>query len=351
MLSIVKSTSIIPGKPVLVFLFLVLLFPFSLAVADSSGINSPGFDDSPLKEPIHHPKWFKLSFLDIYDDIKEAVDGGKKGLVIYFGQERCPYCKALLENDFGKEDIVRYTRKYFDVIAIDVRGNNTVTDVDGEVYTEKKFAVAKGANFTPTLIFYDKHFKQVFKLVGYYPPYKFRAALEYVADGYYKKENFRTFLARGEMPPREDARELNHADFFMKPPYILDRSKIAAQRPLAVFLEQKDCYACDVLHTDPLSKETNRKMLGNMDVVQLDIWKNTPLITPKGEKITAKEWAKKLGIFYTPTIIFFDEKGNEVLRLDSVVHFYRLQNALNYILDKGYNKYKNYRAWREAKKH
>lgn len=327
----------------------VLLSPLLSHAVEPGGISSPGFDDRPLQqETVRHPRWFKLSFLDVYDDIKEAVDHGKKGLIVYFGQDKCPYCKALMEVNFSKPDIVTYTRKYFDVIAIDVRGSNSVTDVNGDVYTEKQYAISKSANFTPTLIFYDRDFKEAFKLVGYYPPYKFRAALEYVADGHYKKESFRNFLSRGEMPPREGARELNKRGFFMSPPYIFDRSKLKAQKPLAVFFEQKDCYACDVLHADPLSSEETTRMLSGLNVAQLDIWQDTPLITPAGKKTSAMKWARELGIFYAPTIIFFDEKGKEVLRLDSVVHFYRLRNALNFILSRGYLKYKNYRAWREA---
>ena len=51
------------------------------------------FVDSPLEDPLSHPEWFKLSFLDVREDLEEAIESGKKGVIVYFGQKRCPYCK------------------------------------------------------------------------------------------------------------------------------------------------------------------------------------------------------------------------------------------------------------------
>src|SRR5210317_1791181 len=64
-----------------------------------------GFDDAPLEEPLSFPEWFKLSFLDLREDIREVQEAGKQGLVIYFGQKYCAYCKQFLEADLEAEDI------------------------------------------------------------------------------------------------------------------------------------------------------------------------------------------------------------------------------------------------------
>ena len=73
---------------------------------------------------------------------------------------------------------------------------------------------------------------------------------------------------------------------------------------------------------------------------------HTGLEGPDGRKTTAREWARELGIFYTPTIVFFDERGREILRVDSVVRFFRLRNVMNYIVNKGYLTEPNYQRWR-----
>jgi thioredoxin-related protein len=305
-----------------------------------------GFNDKPLQEALVLPDWFKLSFLELHDDLKSAIDDGKRGLIVYFGQEHCPYCKAQLENNWGRRDIREYTQKYFDVVAINVRGSRRVTDLDGNILTEKEFAIRQKANFTPTLLFYDRDGRIALKLAGYHRPYQFRAALEYVADGHYRKQSFRDFLALAEPGLATKNHGLHSSDVFSSPPYALDRSHVAAQVPLAVFYEQASCYACDVLHGGPMEDPEILRRLRKLEVVQLDLWGNTPVITPGGKHLTAKKWGEELGLFYTPTILFFDPHGKEILRLDSVIGFHRLRNVLDYILSGDYTKPGGYGAWR-----
>ncbi len=93
------------------------------------------FEDAPLPEPLSNPPWFKLSFLDLSEDLEDAIHDGKQGLMIYFGQKYCVYCKLLLEKNFGKPDIRAYTQKYFDVVGIDIHGQREVTALDGSVWS------------------------------------------------------------------------------------------------------------------------------------------------------------------------------------------------------------------------
>jgi len=116
-----------------------------------------------------------------------------------------------------------------------------------------------------------------------------------------------------------------------------------------VFFEQGNCHACDVLHTGPLQDPEIVTRFEQMENVQLPFWSNTPVITPSGERLTAKQWAEKLGLFYTPTLIFFDENGREIMRVDSVVQFYRLRNVLDYILSGGYREYPTFQRWRTSR--
>lgn len=319
----------------------------SATLAAAPDDSAPVFDDAPLTEDLAHPDWFKLSFLDLREDLTEVRQAGKRGLAVYFGQKRCPYCKALMEVNFGKSDIVTYTRTYFDVVALDIFGDRLLTDLANGHMTEKEFAEQQQATFTPTLIFYDPEGNEALRLRGYYPPYKFRAALEYVADGHYRKESFREYLERADPPPKFDLADLNAQTFFAPPPYMLDRSRLPADRPLAVFFEQGDCHACDVLHGGPLRNEVIRGQLGMMEVVQLEMWSATPVLTPAGRRTTAREWAAELGLFYAPTLIFFDRRGKEIIRVDSVVHFYRLRGVLDYVLSGAHERGLSYQRWRQ----
>lgn len=304
-----------------------------------------GFDDSPLAEPMEHPAWFKESFLDLGVDLKEAVAAGKRGLIVYFGQRRCAYCQKLLKVNFGLEDIAEYTRAHFDVVPIDVWGVAEVTDLQGRTRIERDFAEQLDTVFTPSLLFFDAQGELALRLRGYYPPYQFRAALEYVADGHYRRESFRDYLARGDNRMVFDASDLNDEPFFAAPPYNLDR-RIPSDRPLVVFFEQGDCHACDVLHGQALREREIYQNFEDFDVVQLNMWADTPVVTPGGERTTARAWAARLGLFYAPSILFFDERGQELLRVDSVVAFYRLRHVLTYIRTKAYLK-ESFPQWRE----
>jgi thioredoxin-related protein len=152
-------------------------------------------------------------------------------------------------------------------------------------------------------------------------------------------------MARGDQTLRFEAADLVEEPFFAPPPFNLDRSRISAGQPLAVFFEQGNCHACDILHTQPLQRETIRRMFHRFDSVQLDMWSDVPVVTPGGRATTAREWARELGIFYAPSILFFDEKGVEIIRVDSVIRFFRLRNVLDYIISKGYLAEPNFQRW------
>ena len=81
-----------------------------------------------------HPAWFKESFLDFEEDIAEAAAQGKR-LVLYFYQDGCPYCSALIQHNFGQRDIVQTTQAYFDLVAINMWGDREVVQVGGQSFT------------------------------------------------------------------------------------------------------------------------------------------------------------------------------------------------------------------------
>jgi len=324
----------------------VFLSPIAAPKPSAEPDEAFAFDDFPLQEPLEHPAWFKQSFLDLPEDLEEATAAGKKGIIVYFGQRRCAYCRMLMEVNFGLEDIVTYTQRHFDIIPVDIWGVDELTDMQGETLSEREFAVRENTNFTPSLIFYDSEGEVALRLRGYYPPYKFRAALEYVAGGFHRQETLSDYLLRAEDALTFDPDELNQEPFFSPPPYALERTRFPAEQPLAVFFEQGNCHACDILHAQPLQEEAISDLFGQFESVQLNIRSDTPVITPAGQKTTASAWAKELGLFYTPSLLFFDQHGREIIRLDSVVQFYRLRNVLTYITSGGYRTEPRYQRWR-----
>lgn len=278
------------------------------------------------------PGWFKNSFLDLPEDVAEAAQSGKR-LMLYFGQEGCPYCAALFNTNFSQPHIVEYTQKHFDAIEFNIWGDREVTDLEGNKLPEKELAAKLKVRFTPTLLFFNEKGEQVLRINGYYPPHQFLAALQYVAEKQEGRMTFREYLARQAPAPAKGA--LHPQPFFAKPPH--DLSKIPAGKPIAVFFEQKDCAGCDRMHEEMTGNAATLDLLKRFHVVQLDRWSAMPVVTPGGRKTTARQWADELGIAYVPTAVLYDA-GKEVIRVEAFMKGFHVQSVLDYVASGAYQK-------------
>jgi thioredoxin-related protein len=289
-----------------------------------------------------YPNWFKESFLDFPEDIKEAKAAGKR-LVVFFHQDGCPYCNALVERNLAQKDIADKVKKNFDVIGINMWGDREITYVNGKQYTEKTLAEALKVQFTPTLLFYDENGKIVLRLNGYRSPEKFNVDLDYVAQRKENDTDYRSFV-KANLPVPKSSKEMHTEDFFGKPPYDL---KVAAgnKTPVAVFFEQQDCPDCDTLHEKVLPDKELRKIIGNFKTIQLDMWSKTPVVTPQGEKTTAREWASKLDIKFAPSIVVFNEKGEEIIRTEGAFKVFHTQGILDYVLSGMYKEQPSFQRY------
>jgi len=298
------------------------------------------FLDSRVQE---HPPWFKESFLDIREDIAEAEAAGKR-LLLYFYQDGCPYCKKLLETNLAQRDIVEAMRKGFDVIAINIWGDREVTDLDGGMLSEKRFAEKRRVQYTPTLLFLDEQGQVVLRLNGYYPPDKFKVALDYVSGRHEKRQSIREFFAERQ-PPASSGR-LHREEGYLQPPYRLDT--LRSGKPLLVLFEQKDCPPCDELHQDIFKRQESRELLKQFDIVLLDMWGKEPVVTPEGKSTTARDWAKALGIQYAPTMVFYRD-GKEVFRAEAYLKAFHIQSALDYVASKAYLEQPNFQRFLQVR--
>lgn len=303
------------------------------------------FDDTLLEEALSYPDWFKLSLGDLNDDLDEARAAGKFGIVVYYGQKRCAYCEKF-QRDLTETSIEHYLRDHFDVIPVDIWGIEEFIDVDGNSYSERELSLRYETNFTPSLVFYATNGKPVYRLRGYYPGYQLLALLRYLVEGFYHAESFRDYLERAEPDLFFTSGGLIEREFFLPPPYDLDRRNKTSAKALAVLFEQGSCHTCELLHTGPLSRPEILAEIDKMDVVQFNLFAPTPLVTPTGQTTTAEKWGKALGLFYTPSIVLFSPTGKEVMRVDSVVQFYRLWGVLDYVNKRVYERGIDYQGWR-----
>lgn len=277
------------------------------------------------------PDWFKESFLEFEEDVSEAAAAGRR-VMLYFHQDGCPYCARLVEENFADPDLKDYIIQHFDGISLNMWGDREVVSVSGRNFTEKTFAAALKVQYTPTLIFLDERGQVALRLNGYYPPDDFRAALRYVAQKLEKQISFAEYrLENKDGAPGN----LIDEDFYLAET-DLGRLLQKHDRPLAVYFEAANCAECETMHRRILRDPATRKLVQQASNVQLDINSQQPLITPDGRQVTARQWAEELGIAYTPSLVFFDTDGKEVMRIDAFLKTFHFQSVYAYVLEKAY---------------
>ena len=302
-----------------------IVFPGMLAASETQLGNYYGAN------PSEKPDWFKESFLEFEEDVAEAAADGKR-VMLYFYQDGCPYCARLIGENFADAEIKAFIQQHFDGITINMWGDREVVTVAGRDFTEKTFAAALKVQYTPTLLFLDEQGKVALRLNGYYPPEDFRAALNYVANRLETQLSF----SRYRMQSLSDAKgRLIDEDFYLK---TTDLQSVTAgsTRPLAVYFESANCEECLTTHERVLADKATRKLVISANNVQFNVASDEPLVTPAGESTTARQWAEDLGIAYTPSVVFFDRDGEEVMRISGFMKTFHFQSVYAYVLERAY---------------
>ena len=315
-----------------------LLF-LALAAACAARAQAPGAN------VVDVPPWFSETLLDLREDVREAAAEGKR-LMVYFGQDGCPYCKELMVVNFSQQRIVEKARRGFVAIAINIWGDREVTWTDGASTSEKEFARRLKVQFTPTVLFLDEQGGIALRVNGYYPPHRFEAALDYVSARMERRIPFADYL---KTALREAASEqLHDQPFFMQPPYDLRRGRGGA-KPLAVLFETRSCAACDELHREGFKRSEVLAQLARFDVARLALDSPLELTTPGGAKMRAADWARELKIVYAPSIVFFDRRGREVFRIEAYLRPFHFASALEYVASGAYRSEPSFQRYLQAR--
>ncbi len=323
-----KSMSTMYFSRPLVLAFLFIMSTISSVEAKQEGSLTPALQNPGYEEK---PAWFKVTFLDLFEDIDDATANNKR-VLLYFYQDGCPYCKKLLQDNFGQRNIAAKTQKYFDVVAINIWGDREI-QVGDQSYTEKKFAEALKVQYTPTLLFFNEKRKAVFRANGYYPPEKFNVVLDYVGQHKEQQLSFQDYLEK--VAPEPATGKLHTEISNVKSVENLQQA-VSKQKYLLVIFEQKQCASCDELHMDILKRKVSRELLKKFNIAVVDMWSNKKLITPDGSKMKIRDWAKKLNISYAPSMLYFNAEGKEVFRSDAYLKAFHTQSVMDYVSSGSY---------------
>ena len=124
---------------------MVAVMPNSMATA---GDMTPTMGE----DGIYHYDWYHQSFLELADDLEEALDDDKI-LMIKFDQKGRIYCEKVALEILSEPAINAYVREHFVVVQLDIYGGREVTDLDGDTRAENEMSRKWGVIFTPTIYF------------------------------------------------------------------------------------------------------------------------------------------------------------------------------------------------------
>lgn len=287
------------------------------------------------------PDWFKMSFLEIAEDVEEA-SAEDKHVLLFFHLEGCPYCYRMVEENFKNSPYTAFLQQHFDVIAINVRGDREVVFTEEVNLTEKDLARYLRVRFTPTVIFLGDDNEPVLRLNGYRSLEGFKHALDFVAEKAYRHTGLSNYIEQ-----RVDGEVYRFRDH----PAFVDTDDLSTgalpDKPLMVLFEDRTCDECAALHDDILSLEKTREILDDFTVVRLDALSDAPLTGPDGTPTSPRRFAESLAIDYRPGVVLFD-RGREILRIDGQQYRYHFQQLLRYVGERQYQEYPQMRDFMRA---
>jgi thioredoxin-related protein len=123
----------------------------------------------------------------------------------------------------------------------------------------------------------------------------------------------------------------------------------AAGKQFAVLWEQRGCPYCRELHQVNLADpEIGAYARENFAILQLDIWGDRKVTDFDGEEMTERELARRWGVSFTPSLIFFPKNPAEVegkvggkaeiARMPGYFKPFHFQTMLIYVREKHYKK-------------
>jgi thioredoxin-related protein len=102
-----------------------------------------------------HTHFFMSKMGDFKEELATAKQEGKRGVLIMFEMDDCPFCARMKANVLNQSEVQDYFRRHFLIYDVNVKGDTPMVDFKGRETTEKAFALEQRARATPVFIFYD----------------------------------------------------------------------------------------------------------------------------------------------------------------------------------------------------
>lgn len=121
------------------------------------------------------------------------------------------------------------------------------------------------------------------------------------------------------------------------------------KRRLMIYFHQDGCPYCAELVNNNFSQKTTVDYINrHFDAIAINMWGDREVTHLDGKTYTEKELAAVLKIWFTPTLLFLNDTGETVLRINGYYPPKKLKTALEYVADRQEDKlsFRKYMAGR-----
>ncbi|MEJ2361048.1 MAG: thioredoxin fold domain-containing protein [Gammaproteobacteria bacterium] len=126
---------------------------------------------------------------------------------------------------------------------------------------------------------------------------------------------------------------------------LADANK-AGHRLVVLFVQNGCPYCHALIERNMAQKDIEQIMRKHFDVVLINMWGDREVTGLDGKQYMEKNFAAALKVQFTPTLLFFNEKGKVILRLNGYLPPHRFKSAIEYVANHQENKisYRDYMA-------
>jgi thioredoxin-related protein len=109
---------------------------------------------SATRDPAQY--FFDSTFGDFSEELATARDEGKKGILLMFEMDECPFCHRMKTTVLNQPEVQDYFKEHFMIFPVDIEGDVEIHDFAGNAMSQKDFALkTHRVRATPVFAFFD----------------------------------------------------------------------------------------------------------------------------------------------------------------------------------------------------
>lgn len=140
-----------------------------------------------VKDPYKY--FFNETWGDLPEELENAKQNGKKGILVFFEMDECPFCHYMKKNVLNQPNVQDFYRKNFLNFVIDIESDVEMVSLKGQTVKQKDFAKKNRVRATPVIAYYNLDGKMVYRHTGKTSGIdEFMWLGEYISNEVYKKK-------------------------------------------------------------------------------------------------------------------------------------------------------------------